>query len=177
MSGMTSMKKWTACALALATALALGACSKSNDQAATTPAGDTTAARKATVPRPAANADENSWGLYLADQGKVHADDIGMKPYIYVIPAGDGAMAEDRRKNETDSIVNGAGSILIPGALLILGGPDAATTNAFTTALGKEVKPDTLKGVTVLVVGDGARKDELSKTLASTGARVRVAAM
>lgn len=175
MSGMTSMNKWTACAFALVTALALGACGRSNDQAATTTASST--AKKATVPRPAANADENSWGLYLADQGKVHADDIGMKPYIYVIPAGEGAMAEDRRKNETDSIAHGAGSILIPGALLILGGPDAATTNAFTSALGKEVKPDTLKGVTVLVVGDGTQKDELSKTLAVTGARVRVAVM
>lgn len=177
MSGMTSMKKWTACAVALAAALALGACSKSNDHAASAPAGESATAKKAKVPRPAANADENSWGLYLADQGKVHADDIGMKPYIYVIPTGEGSMAEDRRKNETDSIVHGAGSILIPGALLILGGPDASATNAFTRDLGKEVKPDTLKGVTVLVVADGAQKDELSKTLASTGARVRVAAM
>ncbi|WP_429245389.1 hypothetical protein [Luteibacter sp. 621] len=169
------MKKWTACTFALVAALALGACSKSNDQAANAPA--SAAAKKGTVPRPAATADENTWGLYLADQGKVHADDIGMRPYIYVIPAGEGSMAEDRRKNETDSIVHGAGSILIPGALLILGGPDATVTNAFIESLGKEVKPDTLKGVTVLIVGDGAQKDAQAKMLAATGARVRVAAM
>jgi hypothetical protein len=174
MSGMTSMIKWTASAISLAIALALAGCGKSTDQAAMSAS---TAAKKATVPRPAANADENTWGIYLSDQGKVHADDIGMKPYIYVIPSGDGAMAEDRRANETDSIVNGAGSILIPGSLLILGGPDPTTTNAFTTTLGNEVKVDTLRGVTVLVVGDGTQRDALSKALSSSGARVRVAAM
>lgn len=82
-----------------------------------------------------------------------------------------------RRKNETDSIAHGAGSILIPGALLILGGPDARVTNHFVESLSKEVKPDALKGVTVLIVSDASQKDLLTKTLAPTGARVRVATM
>lgn len=172
------MKKWTACACMLFAALALTACSGSKDQGTTTAADAANAgAKKATVPRPAANADDNSWGLYLADQGKVHADDIGMKPFIYVIPAGEGDMATDRRKNETDSIVHGAGSVLIPGALLIIGGPDAKATDDFVQNLGKDVKADTLKNVTVLVVSDAAQKDTLSKALAPTGARARVVSM
>lgn len=168
------MKKWTACACMLFAALALTACSGSKDQSTTTAADG---AKKATVARPAANADDNSWGIYLADQGKVHADDIGMKPFIYVIPAGEGDMATDRRKNESDSIVHGAGSVLIPGALLIIGGPDAKATDDFVQSLGKDVKADTLKNVTVLVVSDAAQKDALSKALVPTGARVRVVSM
>ena len=178
MSGMTSMKKWTASACVLIAALALTACNSSKDQATSAP-GDSAAAgaKKATVARPGANADDNSWGLYLADQGKVHADDIGMKPFIYVIPAGEGDMANDRRKNESDSIVHGAGSVLIPGALLIIGGPDAKATDDFVQGLGKDVKADTLKNVTVLVVSDAAQKDALSKALAPSGARARVVSM
>jgi len=172
------MKKWTARACAIAATLALAACGVSQDDGdGKAAASGVAATKKATVPRPVATADDNSWGLYLADQGKVHADDIGMKPFIYVIPAADNDAADDRRKNETDSIVHGAGSILIPGALLILGGPDANVTRGFVEGLGKEVKPDALKGVTVLVVGDASQKDLLAKTLAPAGARVRVVSM
>lgn len=172
------MNKWTASVCAIAAAFALTACNGSQDRADTsTSSTQGPAAKKAAVPRPAANADDNSWGLYLADQGKVHADDIGMKPFIYVIPAADSQMADDRRKNENESIVHGAGSVLIPGALLILGGPDANVTRSFVEGLGKDVKADTLKGVTVLVVSDAAQKDALTKTLAPTGARVRAVSM
>lgn len=172
------MKKWTVSVCAIVAALSLAACSSPQDgKESTAPVTGTGAAKKASVPRPAANADDNSWGLYLADQGKVHADDIGMKPFIYVIPVADNDMADERRKNEADSIVQGAGSVLIPGALLILGGPDANVTRAFVEGLGKNLKPDSLKGVTVLVVGDGSQKELLSKTLAASGARVRVASM
>jgi hypothetical protein len=172
------MNKWTACACALLAAIALCACDGSKDPAGTsTSPSDAAAAKKVTVARPAPNADENSWGLYLADQGKLHADDIGMKPFIYVIPAGDSDMVDDHRKNETESIAHGAGSILIPGALLIIGGPDANVTRTFVEGLGNEVKASTLQGVTVLVVSDEAQKDALSKTLAPTGARARVVSM
>lgn len=178
MSGMTSMNKWTASACAIVATLALAACTGSKDQTEkANPSVSGAAAKKATVARPAASADDNSWGLYLADQGKVHADDIGMKPFIYVIPAADSQMGDDRRKNEIESIVNGAGSVLIPGALLIIGGPDSTVTRTFVEGLGKDVKPDSLKGVTVLVVSDAAQKDSLSKVLAPTGARARVVSM
>ncbi len=171
------MNKWTAGAFAIAATLALAACGASQDDSSGKIASVANAATKNAVLRPSANADENSWGLYLADQGKEYADDIGMKPFIYVIPTADNDIADERRKNDTDSIVHGAGSILIPGALLILGGPDASITRAFVEGLGKEVKPDMLKGVTVLVVSDASQKELLSKTLAPTGARVRVVSM
>jgi len=172
------MKKWTVSACAVVAALSLAACGGPQDgKEGTAPVAGADATKKASIPRPAASADDNSWGLYLADQGKVHADDIGMKPFIYVIPVADSDMADERRKNETESIVQGAGSVLIPGALLILGGPDANVTRAFVEGLSKDLKPDSLKGVTVLVVGDASQKEQLSKTLAASGARVRVASM
>ena len=57
--------------------------------------------------KPAANADENTWGNYLAEQGKLHGKDVAQRPYIYVIPAGDSTGAVDRRKSEVDSISHG----------------------------------------------------------------------
>ncbi len=172
------MNKWTFIACGLGAAFVLTACSSSDEQSAKN-SSTSASLQKATqtVARPPATADDNTWGTYLADQGRVHAEDIGMKPFIYVIPSADSQMGDDRRKNETESIVNGAGKVIIPGALLILGGPDANVTRGFVEGLGKEVKPDTLKGVTVLVVGDASQKDLLAKTLAPAGARVRVVSM
>ena len=171
------MNKWTNFACALTAALALAACSGSRDSDGSHAAPTAGTAAKGTVPRPAANADENSWGLYLADQGKVQAEDIVMRPFIYVIPAMDTDMADERRKSQTESIVQGAGSILIPGSLLILGGPDAGMTGAFVEKLGPELKPDSLKGVTVLVVSHVSQKDALAKAFATAGAHVRVISM
>ena len=127
--------------------------------------------------KPADTADENTWGNYLAEQGKIHGKDVGMRPYIYVVPRGDTAAADARRKNESDSIVTGVGNIVVPGALLIIGGPDAGSTQAFTQGIAKDIKPGALKDVTLLIVGDEAQKDSLVKAFAPTGARLRVVSM
>ena len=172
------MKPWLVTVGALATALILTGCGgKKDGQPDAAPNSASATAEKATVPKPAANADESTWGVYLADQARVHAGDIGMKPLIYVVPAGDSEMADARRKNESESIVNGAGSIFISGSLLVVGGPDSAATLSFVEGLGTSVKPDTLKGVTLLVVSDGSQKETLSRKLVTTGARVRVVSM
>jgi hypothetical protein len=127
--------------------------------------------------KPADSADENTWGNYLAEQGKIHGKDVGMRPYIYVIPGGDSAAADSRRKNEADSIVTGVGNVIVPGSLLIIGGPDASSTQTFTQGIAKDIKPGALKDVTVLVVSDAAQKDTLTKALAPTGARLRAVSM
>jgi hypothetical protein len=137
----------------------------------------TAAAAEAGPKKPADSANENTWGNYLAEQGKIHGKDVGMRPYIYVVPRGDTAAAEARRKNEADSIVTGVGNIIVPGSLLIIGGPDAGSTQAFTQGIAKDIKPGALKDVTLLIVSDEAQKDALAKALDPTGARLRVVSM
>ncbi|CAK1314154.1 Uncharacterised protein [Burkholderia pseudomallei] len=127
--------------------------------------------------KPAATADENTWGNYLAEQGKLHGKDVAMHPYIYVIPAGDSVAANARRQNETDSVVHGIGPILMPGGMLIVGGPDPKQTTTFLGDVAKQLKTDALKGIVVMVVSDATEQAAVTNTLKSSGATVRVVTM
>ena len=100
-----------------------------------------------------------------------------MHPYIYVIPAGDSPGATTRRQEELDSISSAVGPILIPGSLLILGGPDSSQTAAFILELSKRLKTDALKGMVVLVIGEPAQATTVTNTLKPMGATVRFATM
>jgi len=137
----------------------------------------TSSSTEAGLSKPADSAGETTWGSYLAEQGKIHGKDVGMRPYIYVVPGGDSSAAEARRKNEADSIVTGVGNIVVPGSLLIIGGPDAGSTQAFAEGIAKNIKPGALKDVTVLIVSDATQKDPLAKAFEPTGARLRVVSM
>ena len=151
----------------------LAACNPSTPTAMT---GSNTAAASGPA-KPAATADENTWGNYLADQGKLHGKDVGMRPYIYVIPAGDGVAANARRRNEIDSVVHSIGPILMPGGMLIVGGPDPKQTTAFLEDVAKQLKADALKGIVVMVVSDASEQAAVTSTLKASGATVRVVTM
>jgi hypothetical protein len=142
--------------------------STSASTAPSTPAGPT---------KPADTADENTWGNYLSEQGKLHGKDVAMRPYIYVIPGGDSVAANARRQNETDSVIHGIGPILMPGGMLILGGPDAKQTTAFITDVSKQLKTDATKGIVVMVVSDSSEQTEVTRALKASGATVRFVAM
>lgn len=148
-----------------------------NHPASNSSASNTAASTPAGPAKPAATADENTWGNYLSEQGKLHGKDVGMKPYIYVIPGGDSVAANDRRQNETDSIVHSIGPILMPGGMLILGGPEAKQTTAFITNLSKQLKADVMKGIVVMVVSDASEQAADTEALKASGATVRFVAM
>jgi hypothetical protein len=127
--------------------------------------------------KPAVTADENTWGNFLAEEGKLHGKDVAMRPYIYVIPAGDGVAANARRQNETDSVVHSIGPILLPGGLLIVGGPDAKQTTAFIVGVSKQLKTDAMKGIVVMVVSDAPEQATVTGALKQSGATVRFVSM
>jgi hypothetical protein len=151
----------------------LAACHSSNPAS-----GDASSSGTAAVAgpaKPAASADENTWGNYLSEQGKLHGKDVGQRPYIYVIPSGDSVGATDRRKNEIDSITHSIGPVLMPGGMLIIGGPDAQQTDSFVLDLSKATKPNAMKGIVVMVVSDAVPAN--NDALKPTGATVRLIAM
>jgi hypothetical protein len=139
-------------------------------------ASDSTASTSS-VPIPAANADVTTWGNYLSAQGKLHNQGVAQRPYIYVIPGGDNSAAADRRKSEMDSISHGIGPILMPGGMLIVGGPNAKQTATFMTDLSRTIKANAMKGIVVLVVGDASQANGVADALRPTGATVRFATM
>ncbi|CAJ7324146.1 Uncharacterised protein [Burkholderia pseudomallei] len=151
----------------------LAACNHSAPTATTSNASTATAG----LAKPAASADENTWGNYFAAQGKLHAKDVVMRPYIYVIPGGDSVAANARRQNETDSVVHSIGPILMPGGMLIVGGPDPKQTTAFLGDVAKQLKADMLKGIVVMVVSDASEQAAVTSTLRATGATVRFVTM
>lgn len=152
--------------------LALSGCNRH------TPAAPAAPSESATGPsKPAANANEFVWGDYLAAQGKLHAKDIQMRPVIYVIPSGDSVAAVARRKEEGDSIRSSVGPILVPGGLLIIGGPDSRQTSTFVADLSKAMKPKALTSIVVMVVGDAAQQSAVTGALKPTGALVRYVTM
>jgi hypothetical protein len=150
----------------LVTALALSACHQS---------GASGSAGSGDVPAPTANVSD--WGKFLADKGKLNNEGVSERPYNYVIPAGDDAIAKARRESEVNSIAHGVGVLFKPGSMLIIGGPDAKTNTDFLKSLAKETKPGSMKGVVVLVVNDSSQKDADSDALKSSEATVRFAAM
>jgi hypothetical protein len=160
------------CAGALAVMLA--GC---NHPASSGSAADSSASTSSGLGKPAATADENTWGNYLSQQGKLHGKDVGMRPYIYVIPGGDSVAANDRRQNETDSIVHSIGPILMPGGMLILGGSDGKQTTTFIVNLSKQLKADAMKGIVVMVVSDASEQTADTAALKTSGATVRFVTM
>ena len=159
--------------LAVTLGALLAACNHSTSTATTSNA-STASAEPA---KPAATADENTWGNYLAEQGKLHGKDVAMHPYIYVIPAGDSVAANARRQNETDSVVHSIGPILMPGGMLIVGGPDPKQTTALLGDVAKQLKADALKGIVVMVVSDASEQAADAAALKPSGATVRFVTM
>lgn len=127
--------------------------------------------------KPAATADETTWGNYLAEQGKLHGKDVGMRPYIYVIPAGDSVPAVSRRESEVDAVVHSIGPMLMPGGILIVGGPDPKQTTTFITDVSKQLKEGSLKGVVVMVVSAPSEQAKTNDALKASGATTRFVAM
>jgi hypothetical protein len=152
--------------------IALAGCnhSSSSNTSATSATADAPA-------KPAITADQFAWGDYLAAQGKLHGKDVGMRPYIYVIPAGNSVAANARRKEETDSVLHSIGPILMPGGMLIVGGPDAKQTTSFVNDLTKQLKANALQGIVVMVVSQSSEQTEVTNALKPSGATVRFVPM
>jgi hypothetical protein len=127
--------------------------------------------------KPAVTADDNVWGTYLSEQGKLHGKDVQGHPYIYLIPAGDSPSAIERRTQELQSVAFSIGPIVIPGSLLVLGGPNAQQTNQFAIDVSKKIKKHALKNVVVLIVSDTTQKDAITKAFAPTEATLRFVTM
>ncbi len=162
-------------AACLLTAMASG-CSQKNPGNA--PASAAKSASVVSGPtKPAATADDNAWGTYLSEQGKLHGKDVQGHPYIYLIPSGDSPAAIARRTQESQSIVFSIGPIVIPGSLLVLGGPNAQQTNQFTIDVAKTIKAHALKNIVVLIVSDTTQKDAITKAFAPTEATLRFVTM
>lgn len=128
-------------------------------------------------PSPALTADDNTWGGYLAELGKIHGKEAPSRPYIFLIPDGDNAEALARRKDLVHYVSSAIGPVILPGSMMIIGGRSPSQTNAFAREIGELAPKDALKGSIVLVINDGKDQETISKSFAASQATVRFSQM
>jgi hypothetical protein len=158
-------------ALVLATGLTLTACNKQPAQ----PAAD--AAQAAPV-KPTDPADTKGWNAYLGPIVVKNMEGMtAAQPFAYMVkaPVNDEAKADNARQLEAVQEVVSRG--VTGGNLLAFAGPDSTTTADLLIAAFQTAKPNSVKKVIVLFVGDQADEARVADVLKPTGATFRFVQM
>lgn len=160
-------------AVALTSSLALSACGKheGSDQSAAPQAA--AVATKPTDPN-----DSKGWNAYLGQI--VTANMQGMKasqPYAYMVKAGDSDDVKAQNDRQLQSVQDTVARGVLPGNMLVFGGPDSAKTADLILAAFKDAKPGSFKDVIILFIGSSADKQRVTDALTPTGATIRFVEM
>lgn len=159
-------------AIALATGLALGGCSKQDaDQ-------DQQPAAQAAAPKPTDINDSKGWQAYLSPLVQKNMQGMAaQQPYVYFVTPGqtadDKAMNDRQLQNVQDTVARG----VLPGNLLAFVGPVSSTTADLAVAAFQGAKSGTFKDVIVLFVGDKADEARVEAAIKPTGATFRFVQM
>jgi hypothetical protein len=159
-------------ALVLTASFGLSACDKSQD--------DQQAAQQQVqkAPKPTDPNDSKGWNAYL---GQIVQNNMqGMKasqPYAYMVAAGDSDDIKAQNDRQLQSVQDTVARGVLPGNMLVFGGPDSGKTADLLLAAFKDAKPGSFKDVIVLFIGDKADEQRVTDALKPTGATIRFVAM
>ena len=166
------MRKFALIAVvALAACLTLSACNKQQD--------DQQASQQVQqAPKPTDPNDSKGWNTYLGQIVQKNMQGMtASQPYAYMVTAGatDDAKAQNDRQLQSvqDTVARG----VLPGNMLVFGGPDSGKTADLILAAFKDAKPGSFKDVIVLFIGDKADEQRVTDALKPTGATFRFVAM
>ena len=158
-------------AVALAACLTLSACNKSED--------DQQAYQQAQqAPKPTDPNDSKGWNNYLGQIVQKNMQGMtASQPYAYMVTAG--ATDDDKAQNDRQlqSVQDTVARGVLPGNMLVFGGPDSGKTADLVVAAFKDAKPGSFKDVIVLFIGDKADEQRVTDALKPTGATFRFIAM
>jgi major membrane immunogen (membrane-anchored lipoprotein) len=160
-------------AVALTSGLALSACGKHDASQESAAPQAAQVATKPTDPN-----DGKGWNAYLGQI--VTANMQGMKasqPYAYMVKAGDSDEAKAQNDRQLQSVQDTVARGVLPGNMLVFGGPDSAKTADLMLAAFKDAKPGSFKDVIVLFIGNAADKQRVTDALTPTGATLRFVEM
>ena len=166
--------------LSLATfaALVLCACGPSDEDKQKAAVAAAAAEDAKPVPMPAAAADKTVWQTYLSKTVKQHMQGVKTNhPYLYFIPAGDGADVVAARKNQLGNVSVTVARGVLPGNMMAFGGPDSKVTADLIGEAFKDGQDGAFKGVVVLFVGAAADQDRVKDAIAKSGAEFRFVEM
>jgi hypothetical protein len=132
---------------------------------------------KPPVVKPANPNDIKAWNAYLADAPRPQLEGIVNNPYKFLVPSGDDPAARDRRKMVEGALTSMASSNSFPGTVITVGGPDPVkTADVLVAAFGK-ARPDSLKALILVYIGDEANRARVQKVVAASGAELRFTGM
>jgi hypothetical protein len=164
--------------LAAVIALGLSACGQSDEDKAKAAAAAAAAEAAKPVPMPTDPANKAAWQGYLV---KVVMQNMqGVKtshPYMYFVPAGEGADQDSARKDQLDNVSTTVARGVLPGNMMAFGGPDSAKTANLIVEAFKSAGDGTLKGVVILFVGATGDSDRVKDGVAKSGAEYRFVEM
>lgn len=123
---------------------------------------------KAPVAVPAGN-DEAAWNAYLTD---VVSRNIGEATgtYVYTLPAADVADFQGTYDRQLDAAKGAIERGVLPGNLVAFGSPDSAKSADLMVASFAAAQPGSMKGVTVLFIGNQADEARTRAAVEPTGA-------
>lgn len=155
-------------AVALFGSLGLGACSKSTSQAP---------AAQAKVEKPTSPTDIKAWQAYLSQIVEANVGNITNPPYVYFVPSAANPADQatiGRTQDQLDSMVS---ATVLPGNMVVAGGPSSATTAQVLEAAFKDASPGSFKGVVVMFIGDASDEAAVKAAVAPSGATFKFAKM
>ncbi|MBK8287022.1 MAG: hypothetical protein IPK97_20350 [Ahniella sp.] len=110
------------------------------------------------------------WKKYLTGVVQNNMGGVRSRPFVYFVPAGDDDATKEEAQRQLESVQDVVLRGVLPGNMLAFGGPDAAKVAVLINEGFKDVRPNSLKGVKVLVVGNAADEQAMRDTLAPGGA-------
>lgn len=147
-------------AASLAT-LALTACNKKEEVSE-----ETVVVAPVAVP---AGEDKAAWQPYLASIAKANMEGVVNAPYAYFLPGESSADFQGEYDRLLERVQMDMSRGIIEGNMLLFGSPARTKLADLVIAGFTEAKPNTMKNVKVVFVGDAADKDRVQAAVAPSG--------
>jgi len=165
-------------AFAACATLLLAGCGQSDEDKAKAAEAAAAAEAAKPVPVPAADADKTAWQKYLSKTVMQNMKGVKTnRPFMYFVPAGEGADQESARKDQLDNVSLTVQRGVLPGNMMAFGGPDSKRTADMIVEAAKSAQDGALKGVVVLFIGAQADSDRVKDALAKSTADYRFVEM
>lgn len=143
-------------------AVALTACNKQEEAKSD----EAVVAAPVAVP---AGEDKAAWQPYLASVAKANMEGIVNAPYAYFLPGESSADFQGEYDRLLERVQMDMSRGIIEGNMLLFGSPARTKLADLVVAGFQEAKPNTMKNVKIVFVGDPADKDRVQAAVAPSG--------
>lgn len=164
------MRKTTGTVAAALLALMATSCQQQTPEGAATPA-------NTQVSPPSNPMDQKAWENYMVRVSHADLKDVSDAPYLFEVFAPSDPKANEHNRQIQRALAQMAQSNQFPDDAIAIAGPDPhATADILKKAFGA-ARPTSLRGLTVLYIGNDSEKPTIEKAITTAGATFRFAKM